>query len=175
MTARLMRQDFFDFEPQLTLMIAGNNQPSFRGVDEAIKARVVLVPFTVTIPPERRDTGLPDKLKEEAGQILQWAIDGAIQWQERGLDVPPSVAAASAEYFDDEDTLGQFLQDETESEHLGFVRTSDLHQRFVQWCDDQGLNSWTQRTLQKEVRLRGFDTHRRNNGAGFIGLKLRRL
>lgn len=175
MTARLMRQDFFDFEPQLTLMIAGNNQPSFRGVDEAIRARVVLVPFTVTIPPERRDKHLPDKLKEEAGQILQWAIDGAIQWRERGLDVPPSVAAASAEYFDDEDTLGQFLQDETESQQLGFVRTSDLHQRFGQWCEDQGLNSWTQRTLQKEVRLRGFEHHRRKNGAGFIGLKLRRL
>lgn len=47
--ARFMRQDTFEFTPQLTLMIAGNTQPSFRGVDEAIRARVVLVPFTVTI------------------------------------------------------------------------------------------------------------------------------
>jgi putative DNA primase/helicase len=77
-SARFMRGDFFDFKPQLTLMIAGNNQPSFRGVDEAIRARVVLVPFTVTIPPERRDKGLADKLKAEAPEILRWAIDGAL-------------------------------------------------------------------------------------------------
>jgi putative DNA primase/helicase len=33
MTARFMRQDYFEFDPQLTLMIAGNSQSSFRGVD----------------------------------------------------------------------------------------------------------------------------------------------
>jgi putative DNA primase/helicase len=65
-SARFMRGDFFDFKPQLTLMIAGNNQPSFRGVDEALRARVVLVPFTVTIPPEKRDPDLGEKLKAEA-------------------------------------------------------------------------------------------------------------
>ncbi len=141
MTARFMRGDFFDFDPQLTLMIAGNNMPSFRGVDEAIRARVALVPFTVTIPPERRDQHLADKLKAEAGQILQWAIDGAVAWQARGLDVPTSVAAASASYFDDEDILGQFLADETAKDSMGFVTTTDLHQRFKQWCERQGLNA----------------------------------
>lgn len=103
MTARFMRGDFFDFEPPLTLFVAGNNKPSFTGVDEAIRARVVLVPFTVTIPPERRDLHLSDKLKAEVGQILQWSIEEALYWQEGGLDVPASFAAASAEYFGNED------------------------------------------------------------------------
>ncbi|MDB5664531.1 hypothetical protein [Cypionkella sp.] len=74
-TARYMRGDFFDFDPELTLFIAGKNMPSFtsfKGIDEAIRARVVLVPFAVTIQPERRDTHLYDKLNTEAGQILQW-------------------------------------------------------------------------------------------------------
>jgi putative DNA primase/helicase len=172
LTGRFMRGDFFDFDPQLTLMIAGNNQPSFRGVDEAIRARVVLVPFTVTIPPEKRDKHLPDKLKAEAPQILQWAIEGAVEWQRRGLDVPASVTAASAEYFDDEDTLGQFLAEETARDPLGFVTTTDLHQRFNQWCERQGLNSWTLRTLQKEVRSREYEVTRRNFGAGFLGMRL---
>lgn len=39
LTARYMRGDFFDFGPQLTLFIVGNNMPSFRGIDEAIRAR----------------------------------------------------------------------------------------------------------------------------------------
>ncbi|MFD0980429.1 phage/plasmid primase, P4 family [Tropicimonas aquimaris] len=171
-TARYMRGDFFDFEPQMTLFIAGNNMPSFRGVDEAIRARMVLLPFTVTIPPEQRDKDLPAKLKAEAPQILQWAIDGAVQWRAAGLQVPASVEAASAEYLDDEDTVGQFLADETIVDPAAFTKTTDLHIRFGQWCDLQGLNTWTLRTLQKEIKQRGYQEHRRNSGRGFIGLRL---
>jgi P4 family phage/plasmid primase-like protien len=173
MSARFMRQDNFDFDPQLTLMIAGNNMPSFRGVDEAIRARVLLVPFTVTIPAEKRDKDLPEKLKAEAPAILRWAIDGALLWQKRGLDAPPSIIAASAEYFDDEDTLAQFLGDETTQDATGFVTYADLHQRFVQWMQTQGLNAWTLRTLQKEVKGRGWAEHRTKSGRGFVGMRLR--
>ncbi|PKO55401.1 MAG: hypothetical protein CVU28_06575 [Betaproteobacteria bacterium HGW-Betaproteobacteria-21] len=172
MTARFMRGDFFDFAPQLTLMIAGNNMPSFKGVDEAIRARVVLVPFTVTIPPERRDQKLPEKLMAEAPQILAWAIQGAMDWQARGLDVPATVSAASTEYFNDEDTTGQFIADETTPDPTGFVTTTDLHHRFVQWATTQGLNPWTLRTLQKEIKVRGYEETRRNHGRGFFGLRL---
>lgn len=117
---------FLDFEPQLTLMIAGNTQPSFRGVDEAIRSRVVLVPFTVTIPLERRDRALPKKLKEEGPAILRWCIDGALAWRERGLDVPQSIAEASNAYFDEEDTVGQFFQDETHMDPHAFATAGDL-------------------------------------------------
>ncbi|MEI4262344.1 phage/plasmid primase, P4 family [Roseovarius sp. D0-M9] len=173
MTARFMRGDFFDFDPQLTLMIAGNNQPSFRGVDEAIRARVVLVPFLVTIPPEKRDRGLADKLKAEGPEILRWAIEGALHWLEKGLDVPAKVAAASTEYMDDEDTLGQFLIDATMTDPAGFVTTTDLHEQFKFWCEKQGLHAWTLHTLRKELKSRGFQDHRRPHGRGFIGLKIR--
>ncbi len=173
MTARFMRGDFFDFDPQLTLMIAGNNQPSFRGVDEAIRARVVLVPFTVTIPPEKRDKGLSDKLKAEGPAILRWAIDGALQWLERGLDVPAKVAAASAEYMDDEDMLGQFLGDDCEEVRGHFTSAQDLHHRFVQWCDAQGLKPWTQLTLIKEIKTRGFEPAKSNGRRGLKGMKLK--
>ncbi|WP_193140972.1 phage/plasmid primase, P4 family [Meridianimarinicoccus sp. MJW13] len=174
MTARFMRQDFFDFDPQMTLMIAGNTQPSFRGVDEAIRSRVVLVPFAVTIPAERRDRGLPDKLRAESPAILRWCIDGALAWQEGGLDVPPSIAAASTAYFDEEDTLGQFLQDETQPDPHAFVAAEDLVLRFNQWIDAQGLGAWTQRSLIKEMRQRGFADARSSSQRGLRGLRLKR-
>jgi phage/plasmid-associated DNA primase len=41
--------------PQFKLVIAGNHKPSIRNVDEAMKRRLHLIPFTVTIPPEKRD------------------------------------------------------------------------------------------------------------------------
>lgn len=175
MTARLMRQDFFDFDPQLTLMIAGNTQPSFRGIDEAIRARVVLVPFTVTIPPERRDTGLTDKLMEEAPAILRWAIDGAIDWGLVGLSVPASVAAASQEYFDGEDIVGQFLREKVDEVAGAFIPSSALHSAFDQWRQDQGLGEWAQNTLIKEIRSRGFEDAKSNGQRGLRGLRLKSL
>ncbi|MCR8726729.1 DNA primase family protein, partial [Frigidibacter sp. ROC022] len=172
MTANFMRQDYFDFDPQFTLMIAGNNQPSFRGIDEAIRSRVVLVPFKVTFAPEKRDQNLAEKLKSEAPAILRWAIEGALQWQHGGLDVPANVATASAEYFDDEDTLGQFLAEETENDLKAFCSYVALHARFQEWSERQGLGSWTSRTLAKELKSRGFQPDRTSSSKGLRGLRL---
>src|SRR4029077_2383546 len=84
-TARFMRQDFFTFEPQFKLLIAGNHKPGLRTVDEAIPRRFYLIPFTVTIPAEERDPGLLEKLKTEWPGILHWMIEGCLSWQQRGL------------------------------------------------------------------------------------------
>jgi putative DNA primase/helicase len=175
MTARFMRGDFFDFTPQLTLMIAGNNQPSFRGVDEAIRARVVLVPFNVTIPEEQRDADLPSKLKAEAPEILQWAIEGALQWQQMGLNVPAAITAASSKYFDAEDTVGRFLVDETVDLPGNFVASKSLHTRFSSWCAGEGLTPFTQLTLIKDIRKRGYVDAKSGGKRGLKGLELRPL
>ena len=81
--ARFMRQDFFEFTPQFKLVIAGNHKPGLRSVDEAIRRRFNLVPFTVTIPTEKRDKELSEKLKPEWSGILQWMIDGCLAWQKK--------------------------------------------------------------------------------------------
>ena len=49
-SARFMRQDFFEFYPVFKLFIAGNHKPGLRTVDEAIRRRMNLIPFKVTIP-----------------------------------------------------------------------------------------------------------------------------
>ncbi|MGD7248220.1 phage/plasmid primase, P4 family, partial [Ralstonia pseudosolanacearum] len=41
-SARFMRQDFFDYLPQFKLLIAGNHKPAIRNVDEAMKRRLHL-------------------------------------------------------------------------------------------------------------------------------------
>ena len=64
-SARFMRQDFFEFSPAFKLVIAGNHKPSLRSVDEAIRRRFHLIPFGVTIPAGERDGELADKLRTE--------------------------------------------------------------------------------------------------------------
>jgi putative DNA primase/helicase len=99
MSARFMRGDFFEFTPSFKLIIAGNHKPSLNTVDEAIKRRFYLVPFTVTIPEKERDPQLAEKLKAEWPQILQWMIDGCVEWHDHGLAAPTCVTEATREYL----------------------------------------------------------------------------
>jgi putative DNA primase/helicase len=80
-----MRQDFFEYVPQFKLMISGNHKPGLKSVDDAMRRRFHLLPFTVRIPPEDRDPHLREKLKAEWPGILAWMIKGCLEWQEHGV------------------------------------------------------------------------------------------
>jgi P4 family phage/plasmid primase-like protien len=173
MTARFMRQDNFDFDPQLSLMIAGNTKPSFGAVDEAIKRRVVLIPFEVTIPAAERDPELAAKLKAEGPAILRWAIDGAQEWALFGLGVPDSVKAASDDYMAGEDIIGQFLEDKAVIEQGTFVSNNDLHGAYTSWCVFEEVEPMGKNNFLKAIEERGHKTRKSNGVRGKQGLRLK--
>ncbi|HEX7273271.1 MAG TPA: phage/plasmid primase, P4 family, partial [Casimicrobiaceae bacterium] len=99
----------FEFVPQFKLFVAGNHKPVIRGGDDGIWRRIDMIPFEVTIPPDRRDPELAAKLRRELPGILNWALAGCRAWIKRRLDPPPAVVNAVAEYREDMDILGQWI------------------------------------------------------------------
>jgi phage/plasmid-associated DNA primase len=93
------------------LLIGGNHRPKLYTVDEAMRRRLLLVPFTVQIPKAERDKDLKHKLVPEHPAILRWCMDGCLQWQNMGLDPPAGVIEATEAYFSDQDTIGQWLEE----------------------------------------------------------------
>ena len=66
MTAREMRQNFFDFEPQMTLLISGNHPPNLQGVDKALRDRFIILPYNRSFAgTDAEDQDLPERLIEE--------------------------------------------------------------------------------------------------------------
>jgi putative DNA primase/helicase len=114
LTARFMRQDFFEFKPQFKPTVAGNHKPQIKSVGVAMRRRINLVPFLVTIPKERRDNGLKAKLKGEGPGILHWMIDGCLEYQRIGLNPPRSVVDATDAYFKDEDNVSTWIEERCE-------------------------------------------------------------
>jgi putative DNA primase/helicase len=110
-SARFMRQDFFEYMPQFKLVFAGNHKPGLRSVDEAIRRRFNLIPFTVTIPPRERDKKLGDKLQCELPGILAWILEGTAAWRRFGLCPPRVVTEATAAYLEAEDALAAWIED----------------------------------------------------------------
>ncbi|HET9067612.1 MAG TPA: hypothetical protein VFN28_03125 [Amaricoccus sp.] len=92
-----MRQDGFTFRPQFKLMLVGNHRPGLRNVDDAIRRRFNLVPFTRK--PRQLHLDLEDKLRAEWPGNLRSMIAGCLDWQSDGLRRPASVAAATEGYF----------------------------------------------------------------------------
>lgn len=173
-TARYMRQDNFTFRPQCTLIVDANNAPSVRGIDEAFRRRMCVIPFDVTISPEKVDPDLPEKLLQEGPKILCWVIDGAVKWHECGLAIPSRIVQATQDYLDQEDTFGAFLSECFDTDPNGCVQNAQLHNAFGSYMAGQGASPWGATTISKEMRKRGFIPYKSGNMRGFRGLSVKK-
>ena len=172
--ARFMRRDFFEFKPQFKLLIAGNHKPALRSVDEAIRRRFHLVPFTVTIPAEKRDPDLCEKLQGEWPGILAWAIDGCLAWQRDGLMPPDAVIDATAHYLDGQDAIAAWLDETCTKDPEAWETRVDLFASWKAWAEKSGEFVLPRRRFLDAFETRGFTSHRRNSGRGFYGVRINR-
>ncbi len=169
--ARYMRQDFFEFVPTFKLVIAGNHKPQLRNVDEAFRRRLHLIPFTVTIPEDERDETLPEKLKGEWPGILEWMIDGCLEWQEKGLCPPERVLEATKEYLSAEDTIALWNDDRCHQGPDYKAATSELYASFKAWCEQAGEHVTSMKRFSQNLEAHGYLRTRLSNGRkGFEGL-----
>lgn len=172
-SARFMRENLFRFQPQFTLVFAGNHLPRIANLDEAMRRRFHLVPFMVR--PKEMDRELEDKLRQEYAGILAWAIEGCIAWQREGLKPPFAVRKATEVYFADEDPLGRWLSEMTEKKQGEGTMTRDLFSAWRIWCGDSNEKVGTERTFSQAMQQRGYERwlDPRTRRHGYAGIVLR--
>lgn len=173
-TARFMRQDFFTYQPAFKLVIAGNHKPGLRGVDEAIRRRFHLVPFTVTIAEAKRDLHLPEKLKSEWPGILSWMIEGCLAWQRLGLAPPAAVRAATEAYFDEEDAIGRWIEECCVTGPYHWCASTLLWASWQRWATTANERTGSSRkTFSTALENHGFVRARSQRMRGFSGLDIK--
>ena len=155
-SARFMRQDFFEYLPAFKLVIAGNHKPSLRSVDEAIRRRFHLIPFAVTIPPGERDGDLTEKLKAEWPGILAWLIKGCLEWKAEGLNPPQAVTEATAAYLEAEDAIAAWIDDRCERGTNAWEQSTALYTSWAQWAERAGERSGSMKGFTQTLESRGF-------------------
>ena len=172
--ARFMRQDDFEFAPQFKLWIVGNHMPRVKRVSDAMQRRLNVVPFT--IKPDIVDQDLPAKLQAEASGILRWAINGGLEWQRNGLGRPSKVKDANADYFEGQDTIGQWLEEccrvEKDNKYLKATR-AELFQSWKAYAEAANEYAGKQSDLFEHLRREGFREYRVALGRGFGGLQIK--
>lgn len=169
-SARFMRQDFFTYTPAFKLGIAGNHKPSLSSVNEAIRRRLHLIPFTITIV--EPDLELPDKLRTEWPGILAWMIGGCRSWLENGLNPPDTVIAATAAYLAEEDAIGQWIEEccVTGREYWGVG--ARLWKSWTGWAEANKEPPGTRKAFAETMEAHGYAPGRSQGVRGYAGIDL---
>ena len=171
-SARRMREDFWDFAPTHKIMLITNHKPEIKETKNAIWRRIKLIPFTVTIPEEEQIKDLPQQLRMEYSGILRWCIEGCLSWQKDGLLVPEEVTAATDEYRGEQDTFADFISDECIIGPQIRVKASMLYERYRRFTERSGESSLTQKSFGMAMTERKFERYT-DNGTYYRGIGLR--
>ncbi len=147
-TARRMKEDYWQFDPTHKCVLVTNHKPEISGTDEGIWRRPKLVPFTQRFwdadkgesGPDhlRADKTLAEKLKAEAEGILRWCVEGCLAWQREGLLIPVAVQTATTEYRGQQDTLAAFIDEHCKLQHDAKCQASKFRICFTQWAERAG-------------------------------------
>jgi putative DNA primase/helicase len=173
-TARFMRQDNFTYKPTFKLTIVGNHEPELRNVDEAMRRRVNILPFSRR--PAQPDRHLEVKLRGEWPGILRWMIQGCLDWQESGLQPPATVCQATEAYFAEQDLFGQWLEEMCDVEPGNAAKIASTTELFRSWSEfakAAGENAGNTKSFASAMRRRGLKRYRSSLMRGYVGVRLR--
>ncbi|KUF18830.1 DNA primase [Streptomyces silvensis] len=174
-TCRALYGNPFTYVPSFLLLVAGNYKPAILSQDLGVWRRVKLIPFEATFRGAKADPSLPAKLRDEAEGILAWAVRGAQEWYEHGLQEPDSVATATQDYRESEDRLAEFIAARLVQEPDARVAPMAVRRAYAEWAEDAGLSrkevlsGWA---LGVELESRGFVKEKRSGRWGFDGIRL---
>lgn len=100
-SARHMRQDSFQYKPQMNILFSGNGVPGVSSTGKALRRRMRVVPFL--FEPTSVDEQLQEKLLQEKPIVLRWILDGIQEYMEKGLNRPDLILKKTEDYFQEQE------------------------------------------------------------------------
>jgi len=174
MTARFLHREFFEFMPSFKIWLATNHKPNVRG-DQAIWRRLKLIPFDYSIPKERQKKRheVMAMFQAELPGILNWAIEGCLEWQRDGLGVPEEVVAATREYEAEQDTFAMFLDERCVRAPNARILSMDLYKEYKSWAEQYGEMAVSHKVFASLLSERGVTKSKTMKGALYSGIGIR--
>ncbi len=171
--ARFMYRDYFEYEPQYKVAVAGNHRPVLRTVGEAMRRRLHLVQLDTIVPPEHRDPKLVEALLRERDGILGWMIEGCLEWQRQGLQPPTRIGRAVEEYLREEDLVSQWIEERCATGPSHVETSHALFASWSNWASASGFDPGNMKVLGQALGARGFGAERYKGARAWRGLHLR--
>lgn len=142
--------------PTWVVFMPTNHKPIIKGSDNGIWRRIVLLPFTRNFDADKtvaKDTSREDKLTQELTGVLTWIVQGALQYQRRGLSAPKTVAAARDQYRSQMDLLAEWLEDCCDIGPEYTEKSDRLWQSWEQFAKNRGIIQYVKSSVALGRRL----------------------
>ena len=156
-TARHLFEREYEFFPHFKLFINTNFLPLIQDDSLFSSGRINVITFDKHFTPQEQDRELKDKLKssENISGIFNWCIDGLKLYREKGAEPPDTVKAATNEYRQSSDKIGNFI-----SECLmqtGFNSSAgNVYKRYSAWCEENGFGTENKGNFFDELKSKGI-------------------
>ncbi len=176
-----------EFRSTAQNLFAANQLPSFRGgVDRGVQRRLLVIPFTRSIPLDERIEDIGKRIAaEEPDLLLAWAVEGAARLiRRRNFAIPQSCHDALCEWVLSEDPVAAWIDARVKVVPIvnggPLVATRDAYIRFRDWALAEGykpeklpaINGFVQRV---QARVAGIQHKRTSKARFFIGLAVTQL
>lgn len=173
-SARHLYGEWFNFKPEAKFFLAVNHKPAVADDSYGFWRRIRLVPFLQSFQGAARIPDLQQRLLEERNGILQWAIQGCLDWQRDGLTLPDAVTQASNEYQSESDPLAEFIDECCETDPNAEVKAGIAFATYAKWCDARRLpRDSVLRPQAFGLRFSDkFDRSRRSYGNVYAGVRI---
>lgn len=171
-SARFLYGKDFEYLPTYKIWFSTNHKPQIRGTDDGIWRRICLIPFDVQIPKEKRDGQLDQKLKKELPGILNWALNGLMEYKRIGLSPPVKVTGAVQEYRSEQDVLGDFIEDVIIESNKNSVMASKLYKAYESFCERNGIYRLSQTKFGTKLSERGYKKMKTAGLIHYTGIKI---
>src|SRR5690606_18650785 len=138
-TARELYQKPISFSPQFTVWFATNFTPNMTTDDAALWSRIIPIHFANVIPEEKQDKKLQEYIiQNELSGILNFAIEGCLLYQTEGLVLPDTVKAFKQRLYEDQDSIGQFMELLQTGDDKRILR-SELYTFYKHFCENNSI------------------------------------
>lgn len=150
---RALRENPIQFIPTAKLFFASNKPYVFKHPDLALYRRMVIIPFEHSIPPEKQDKELLDKIKSERDAIFSLAAKSLNEFVKSGYDFKMSEKGKS--YLKSRiaalHSVEEFLSDRAAVDEKGSVPTAVLYDNYKQWCIENALDADNKSEFKESV------------------------
>jgi len=174
-SAKILYQDVHTMEDYGRLVCNANKLPAEVENSHAFFRRFLIIPFSVTIDPAKKDTNLSKKIVEtELPGVLNWILEGLARLLKQN-DFSPCAAADQAllQYRHESNTVSLWLEDAsyTVSTSGHELPRGTMLNEYQAFCKAEGFKAVGGKVFSQRMQAAGFDKYRKSGGYFYPAVK----
>ncbi|CDF80437.1 phage/plasmid primase, P4 family [Formosa agariphila KMM 3901] len=165
--ARLLYKNTQTISDYARFMFNCNELPKEVENTNAFFRRFIILPFRVTIPPNKQDKELSSRIIEtELSGVFNWVLNGLTRLlQNKDFSQSNIVQNEVLQYQKESDSVMMFLEDENYQSSVDYDRSlKDVYSEYKTYCLDSGYRLCSNRTFSSRLRKNGFRVERKSYG-----------